>query len=327
MNLVSSEAALDFTKLRIESEDQTQIFYNRYNNILSGLDESELETLKDSIVIVVPGFLGEWLQNIQGYLSPLKIWLNKKAIPYVVVETNSNKTSEENAVKIREQIKTAAKTKKKIYILAHSRGGLDTLLALTENRPQAKISGVILIQSPIYGTWISDAVSKWCQEWKDTFFAETEVAATDCMQKVISLSGGKSKAKEMLAGLWDTILAMKSLERGQWMKAHQDKLYELFHKEGIPLLSIVTKDEGATFRFTPYEVFRRKMWGINISNDGVVPSSSMKVPGTSFVFLQENADHSTLVEKHEQKSFFQSRVLETAFDLVVDGSLSKFSID
>ena len=73
MNLVSSEAALDFTKLRIESEDQTQIFYNRYNNILSGLDESELETLKDSIVIVVPGFLGEWLQNIQGYLSPLKI--------------------------------------------------------------------------------------------------------------------------------------------------------------------------------------------------------------------------------------------------------------
>lgn len=327
MGLVSSSGNVDFTKLKVESEDQTQIFYNRFNNQLSGLDEQELQKLQNSVVILVPGFLGEWIQHLKGYFDPIKGWLRKNSIPFEVADTKSTRPSEENAAQIRALLKKAHQAHKNVFIVAHSRGGLDTLMALTEDRPQANIAGLIILQSPLYGTWVSDAVAEWCKEDSAALSPDRDSFPIDCMQKIISLTGGKQKARDVLVGLWNTIMAMKSGARSQWMFAHREKLSELFQNEKIPLLTVATKDEGSKLRWTPYEVFRRKMWGIGISNDGVVPSSSMKVPGTSFVLLEENIDHSTLVEKRDQKSFYQDRIFETAFDLIVDGSLTTISND
>ncbi len=318
---------VDFTSLKVKSEDQTQIFYNRYHNALEGLDQDELKALQNSTVILVPGFLGEWMQDLKGYLGPIKDWLNRNSISYEIAKTQSTKSSNENAKIIRELIGKVSKSGKNIYIIAHSRGGIDTLLALTEDRPAAQISGIILIQSPIYGTWVSDAVAEWCKTEFEASVTESKPTHLACLEKIIWLTNGKAKPKEILVGLWNTVMAMRSFERSRWMKDNMPALEKLFRDEKIPLLSISTKDEGDAWRWTPYEIFRRKMWGIGISNDGIVPSTSMKVPETSFVLLQSNTDHSTLVEKRDGKSFFQNRVYEIAFDLVVDGSLSTFSND
>jgi len=327
IGLVSSSGNIDFTRLKIQSENQTQIFYNRFSNNLSGLDADELHRLQNSSVILAPGFLGEWIQNLKGYFDPIKNWLKKNSIPFEIADSRSTRSSKENAAKIRELLKKSAENKKEVFIFAHSRGGLDTLQAISEDLPEVKISGIIILQSPLYGTWVSDAVAEWCKAEVSDSSPDRESFPVDCMSKIISLTGGREKARDILVGLWHTIMAMRSTVRWDWMSEHQEKLAQVFQSQKIPVLSIVTKDEGSEIRWTPYEIFRRKMWGIGVSNDGVVPSSSMKVPGTSFILLHENIDHSTLVEKRAEKALFQDRVFETAIDMLIDGSLTTTSND
>lgn len=144
--------------------------YHRYEyNYKNRLDSSKttelVQTLKSYKVIIVPGvvsqsFMSYSKQSIKFTLLFEDIfqdqlnWLEKNNIDHEMIKLESEESVSNNAEKIANHIK---RSKKPVILIAHSKGGVDTLHALMENPDILdKIKTFTAIQSPFYGTSIAE---------------------------------------------------------------------------------------------------------------------------------------------------------------------------
>ncbi|MFC1521425.1 MFS transporter [Elusimicrobiota bacterium] len=121
-------------------------------------DLSEVEWVKEARkfdYILVRGFMSEYyasyMNNFIGIMKRLGLSAGMSAI-------KSYMPNDENAKTLRDEVMASSK---KVVLVGHSKGGLDIMTAL-EKYPQIreKISKVLLIQSPVKGSFIADKFSK-----------------------------------------------------------------------------------------------------------------------------------------------------------------------
>ncbi len=297
--------------------DESQSFYNYFYNEDFTLSERSLSQLRDHEVILVPGFLAEWVEGVHGYFEPLRNWLTEHGISHQTVQTRSDQNSAVNVETIR---KTIMKSSRKVLLMAHSRGGLESLMALVEHPAlRSKVNGVVFVQSPFHGTWVADAVYEWCKlDAIDQIQEQLEGAAIDCLDRLLDSSKiFHQDWKSFLKRIWLTIQGMRSSQRQAWMKERDSEIAEIFEELKMPNLVITTRDPGLTPRFTAYEVFRQWMWQLKIPNDGVVPQSSMAVPYMKRVALKESLDHSALLNQNKKRLAYQRRVFSVAAEFLI----------
>jgi len=243
-----------------------------------GVDLELIKGMGDSVqAVLVPGFFHEWCK---GYMDPLRHWLSDNKIDHVTAATRSDRSSGFNAEKIATEISVS---KRKVLLIAHSRGGVDALEAMIRfPELQSKLFGIIFIQSPFYGTWVADffaparrprnSVDGW-----DRFLIHTRLLP--------------DPLKQRLYGIWQSTKSLTASERQKWMGDHAFEIARLFSM--TPVVTLTSYDRSF-FRLRVFEIFRKLMQLQGIVSDGVVPEASMQISGVPRITVKD-ADHAGLV--------------------------------
>jgi pimeloyl-ACP methyl ester carboxylesterase len=235
-------------------------------------------------VVLVPGFLHEWFP---GYFDSIRDWLSSLGLSHESLQTKSTLDSATNADFVEAAI---LKSEKRVVLVAHSRGGVEVLHALLRNPAlREKITGVLFIQSPFFGTWVADFFQ--FESW------ERFVKTSHLLPR---------KTREFLFGIWRATRSLTALERQGWMHTHHAEIQNLFVGQALPAITLTSSDDRF-FRLQSFEFFRRMMIWKGLATDGVVPEKSMQIPGVPRVSLKR-LDHAGLV-------FRNSRLRESQFQI------------
>lgn len=106
---------------------------------------------KDYKYLLVPGFLWD---AVEGYFEPNRDRLLSLGLDAEVVRTDPLGTPAENARTVRAAIEASDK---RVVLLAHSKGGIDSLEALRGDPSlEGKVEALAAIQTPYYGTPVAD---------------------------------------------------------------------------------------------------------------------------------------------------------------------------
>lgn len=269
---------VDFSKYQPAGTDVTATYSRHFGRNYEGLP-TDLAHIRDYKVIFVQGIMGNYVDfmgklimnkfNQYEYFYEHMDWLKAVGVEYERLKIDTEDTIDVNATLVSGAIRASAKP---VLLVAHSKGGLETLIALNDNPSlHSKVKGVLFMQSPFYGTPVADYLSD-NPVWD--FLANF----------VLAVLGGSNKALHNLT----------SYERVPWMQKW-DFIVQYVLKKLSVLCFSTWKDDDPSKRDSMFEFSRNKMKvDGGIDNDGLVPWNSMILPNSRYVKF-EGHDHGSTV--------------------------------
>jgi predicted alpha/beta hydrolase family esterase len=229
-------------------------------------------------VIFVPGFLSDFDPgqiHIPGinfqhkiYFDEQMNWLKALGVPYERLSMKSEDAVDQNAPTVQAAIKASDRP---VILIAHSKGGLDTLEALISDRSLlAKVRGVITLQSPYYGTPIAD-------------YVVSNTTLDDVAVKLLLKLGGN---KESMVNLTTT-------DRVPYMQANAAAVAAI--EAAVPVLTIGTWKDPVQGQYdTKLKPLRDFLLRRGLRSDGLVPVESALLPGSAYMKVP-GLDHTVTV--------------------------------
>ncbi len=250
-------------------------------------------------VLFVPGFLSnssvapELLDKSpqmpkKPYFYSQIAWLRSNGIDARIVDIRSESSVVDNAARVAESVRRSPGP---VIIVAHSKGGLDTLEALlAEPDLDAKVAGVITIQSPFKGTLIADYV---LENWLTT------------MWTALSILGGSELS----------LLDLTVDTRTRYQQDNAEGIAYLTAR--VPFVSFgswVDNDDGSMD--TENAMIRNFLLEHGMKNDGVVPTESALLPG-AYTITAGTPDHNATISESSRIPFDRIAFINTLFELLL----------
>lgn len=247
------------------TKDCTPEFNELYESAKSGKNILPPDA-KNNIYLFIQGLYGN---QLPGYMESNSQKLKDSGLDVLSVKTDTGAGVEKNAETVRDAILDATRSGKKVVIIAHSKGGLDSTAAISMY-PELKqhIRALIAMQSPYGGTPIaSDIVAH--PELKTVVDQFADFAMDASPQSLRDLT-------------YDSRIA--------FLKKHP-------YPDDIPTVSLTSSRKtplSGLFNGEEYMWYRYKL-----PSDGLVPSIDMEIPGSKVVKLEDmdHADSSFTVSK------------------------------
>ncbi len=222
-------------------------------------DRALAQMLEGKRVLIAYGLVGELLAAMHrfgvDYMKSQATWLRRDIGAEVsVVRLATAAAVADNAHRIAEVL---CQDERPAVVIAHSKGGLETLTALMNRRAAQRCAAFIAIQSPFLGSPVADFL----------------VAAAPLHATV------KGSLRLLRAGSGAGLHDLTTAVRQSWMERHRDQIAGLV--ENIPTVCCATAVSKSTIgpdrRYLALARWiERQGFG---PNDGMVPVSSALLPG------------------------------------------------
>ena len=222
-------------------------------------DRALAQMLEGKRVLIAYGLVGELLAAMHrfgvDYMKSQAAWLRRDIGAEVsVVRLATAAAVADNAHRIAEVL---CQDERPAVVIAHSKGGLETLTALMNRRAAQRCAAFIAIQSPFLGSPVADFL----------------VAAAPLHATV------KGSLRLLRAGSGAGLHDLTTAVRQSWMERHRDQIAGLV--ENIPMVCCATAVSKSTIgpdrRYLALARWiERQGFG---PNDGMVPVSSALLPG------------------------------------------------
>ena len=222
-------------------------------------DRALAQMLEGKRVLIAYGLVGELLAAMHrfgvDYMKSQAAWLRRDIGAEVsVVRLATAAAVADNAHRIAEVL---CQDERPAVVIAHSKGGLETLTALMNRRAAQRCAAFIAIQSPFLGSPVADFL----------------VAAAPLHATV------KGSLRLLRAGSGAGLHDLTTAARQSWMERHRDQIAGLV--ENIPTVCCATAVSKSTIgpdrRYLALARWiERQGFG---PNDGMVPVSSALLPG------------------------------------------------
>ncbi|MCB0394690.1 MAG: hypothetical protein KDD25_09025 [Bdellovibrionales bacterium] len=214
-----------------------------------------------------------WLPLPRLSFKDISHYLDEEGIANHFAPIEAEANIEPNSEVIRREVK---KSDKPVFIVAHSRGGVDALEALIRfPEIREKVIGFYAIQSPFWGTDLSD-------------FLERHEFTRDLAKNYLKFRGGEGRLVHQLT----------TKRRSQYMLAHATEIQKITAM--IPTFTLATRMSVLVPK--PLRGVQPIHWVGNLSSDGVVPTSSMYLPGAKAYFVN-GVDHLTGILRVNENPF------------------------
>jgi len=152
---------------KFESSPRIVTRRNRFGKVITTSYPSVSDVLSQYEIIIAPGFMGDLVedirktfswQNMGNYFSDFIDFFQNRGVANSRLTLASFTTDGERNIRvIKQKILDAALHRKKVIIIAHSKGNLDTLQTLLDNTQLLKhVAGWIALQGPFWGSTKAD---------------------------------------------------------------------------------------------------------------------------------------------------------------------------
>lgn len=250
-------------------------------------------------VLFVPGFLSDPTVNPAlvdprvksggTYFTSQVAWLRALGVDAAIVGIESEASCKANAEKIAHSV---LRSPKRVIIVAHSKGGLDTLEALlSDHGAAARAAGVITLQSPFAGSPVAD-----------------------CILENSFLSGLLRQALAILGGSDASLRDLSVKARSAYLQDKASAIAGLTMR--VPFICFGSRVDSARSMLYATHRFLRQL---GLANDGVVPEKNTALPG-SWSVSAARIDHSMTVYD-DIPGFDRIKFLETLLK-VLDARIS-----
>lgn len=260
--------------LSVFAGNLSQRYMDIKENLNSEYDKYLINKYKNVTVVFLPGILSE--TAIDGSKQPINFslivgdyfkdsmdWLKEKRIKHKRIIVESEDTVDKNSKYIAKELK---KIKGKIFVISHSKGGVEFLNVLLENKDIRKRTvGWVAMQTPFYGAYIAD------------FFSQTRVINIGT-RWVFSFFGGSIDG---LRSLSPSVLV-------PFQRENQGYISEMLKK--VKFLQYVSYIENEFGPESPLESVRDLITLKRGRNDGLVEVSSAYLPFGNYI-IEEGVDH------------------------------------
>jgi hypothetical protein len=211
-------------------------------------------------VVFVPGLLAECLASQSTVFADARANLEAQGYRTGYIQTRGRQSSEINAVIIRDAIR-AMPADARIILVTHSKGTVDSLVALSESPDLAdKVVALVSVAGAVNGSPLADLVPNWVAELAES------------MQLAECPKGHGVEATDSL----------RRADRLSWLATHSwpasVHTYSLVAAAGPDDISAVLRP------------FYRMLAGTDPANDGQVVASDAVVPASTLLGYA-NADH------------------------------------
>ncbi|KAF5762301.1 putative alpha/Beta hydrolase [Helianthus annuus] len=303
---------------------------DRFTNILE-IIRHDVHMLPDSMVyLLVPGLFSN---HGPLYFTNTKATFLKMGLTCHIAKIHSEASVEKNAREIKEYIEEFHwGSKKRVFLLGHSKGGIDAAAALSMYWPELrdKVAGLALAQSPYGGSPIASDILR-----------EGQIGDYFNVRKIMEILIGK-----LIKGDMQSLEDLTYTKRKEFLKNHQlpkELPVVSFHTEAnispaaLATLSRVAQAElprfapismpvvmplGATLAATAQVLQSR----YGEKSDGLVTCRDAEVPGSVVVRPKRKLDHAWMVyssNKDDPLEADASQVCEALLTLVMEVGLRK----
>lgn len=238
--------------------------------------------LRDVSILVVPGLSTNlWNQYSVPYLDENLAALRARGLRARRLAINTEESIAVNAARIAEEVRIEVGQGKRVVLLAHSKGGADTITCLADPRNAGLLPSVVGLMAiqPVYGgSPIADLVgtSSLIQKPVDLFF-----------ERVLPVL---NRVDEV--GSRDAVQDLRSSRRQALLRQHP------YPVDRIPTVVVRSSFSGRPM-FRPRHVLREPLWVFQkflekrkgIASDGMVALEWQRVPGAAAELTLDDMDH------------------------------------
>jgi triacylglycerol lipase len=286
---------IDFRTFQPKGNDKTALYFKYFNEKDQVALPPDLERLRGYKVIFIQGIMGNYVDFMgkliynhfdqYEYFYDQMDWLKSVGVEYELLKVDTEDSVEINKWIVEDAI---VKSSKPVLLVPHSKGGIETIMALVEHPfLYQKVAGLLSLQAPYYGTTVADYLQ--------------DIKVWDFLANfVLMVLGGSNEALHDLT----------TYERVPWMKHHE--IMTKYIQKQIPVLSFSTyKDDEPARRDSTFEFSRNKVkTDGGADNDGLIPWNSMILPDSNYVAF-EGQDHASTVTdnpyiKFDRERFFKA---------------------
>lgn len=222
-------------------------------------------TLSGQRVLLVYGLMGELVAAFHpfglDYMHPLRDWFAEQGADVSVVPLRTAESVSANAARLRAVLLADPRP---ALIVAHSKGGLESLAALIDPAAQAHCSGFLAMQSPFFGSPVADAL----------LAAKPMEAAAGGLARLLRIGSG------------DGLKDLTTNARRLWMAAASDGVRRIIAALPVACLATALREGEARGRerlhLAAAQWMEKRGHG---PNDGLVPVSSALIPGARHLVL------------------------------------------
>ncbi|MBN8554928.1 MAG: hypothetical protein J0L93_05735 [Deltaproteobacteria bacterium] len=272
----------------------TEHYLQAWNNTPDTSNEN-FNDFKNYKFLIIRGYFGNWFEKIQKIpgVKDTKIfdhfrdqieWLTENDFDFKIVETDTEQTPLFNSSIIKKEIENSDK---KVFIISQSKGGPDTLVALTEYPEiQNKVVAWLALNPAFQGTPLANqAMQNNITRWMMTEFFER------------------------FGGSIDSLRSLEVEERQDFLRDNKDKIENIQKKISIITLSTFIDRIKNTWN-TNFQIPRNILLKKGYRNDGLLPWQSSVLPGADYVLIP-GVDHATSIGKSPFVDFDRKRMMKT----------------
>lgn len=241
----------------------------------------------DLIVLVVPGLSTNlWNQIGVEYLVENQSALTARGYPNRRLAINTEASVAENAAAIAREVRAEVAGGKRVLLLAHSKGGADTITALSDPANAdllPKVVGLIAIQPVYAGSPVADVVGS------NLLIEAAAKAAFECLFPQVNASG---------TGSVSAVLDLQSASRQALLERHP------YPVQAIPTVTVRGHFQGRWKVTDPRRLKHRHplckpLVGLqvflekrrHVQSDGMVSLPNQAIPGARADYVFEDLDH------------------------------------
>lgn len=242
--------------------------------------------------LFMPCYLADFLRipkrlKLSDYFDAQAAALSVAGLKSETVAVNSQDTIARNAETLRAHL---AGSRDRVFIISHSKGGLDTLDMLLGSEPEtlARIVGWLPFQAPFAGAPLADRV------------AQIEPVRRTAESLLTAFGGSGGSLRDLCSDV-----------RAEYMARNAAAIRRV--TRAIPTLAVTTAIDAAhSMRQHPTATYPSLLWmrRQGIRSDGIVPTNSAILPHTPYAVLAP-VDHTGTVSKGAASLSFRNRVLLT----------------
>ncbi|WP_426957350.1 hypothetical protein [Muricoccus radiodurans] len=215
-------------------------------------------------VLLAYGLFGEVIAALRPlgaeYMHAHVDWLRAAGADVSVVRCPTTAPIARNAVRIRDALLADPRP---AILIGHSKGGLEALAALLEDRAAAHCAALVALQSPFAGSPVADVV---------------------CARRALHRTAGT--ILRLIRGNGEGIRDLTTASRTAWNATHVTEVAALIAR--IPVVCVATRvEEAGAYRPRPrHRLLARWLERRGAGpNDGLVPVSSALLPGARHIVL------------------------------------------
>lgn len=222
-------------------------------------------TLRGRRVLLVYGLIGDLVAAMRPfgleYMHALAEWFTAEGAHPSVVKLRTAEPVAANAARLRARLLAEDEP---ALVVAHSKGGLEALAALTAPDAQAHCLGFLALQSPFYGSPVADAVMG----------AKPLGAAAGGLARLLRIGSGEG-VRDLMTG-----------RRRAWMEHHAEEIAALLRAVPVACLATAVREGEARGRERLHLAAAQWMEKRGAGpNDGLVPVASALIPGARHLIL------------------------------------------